>query len=87
MVQGCLVASAMGGVIQAVTRDTALYPKRYADRLIVQASNGNRAGAQARDTPDSTVDFGSGTAYPFPDIFMDRVRIPDLLKGTCGASR
>lgn len=87
MVQGCLVASAMGGVIQAVTRDTALYPKRYADRLIVQASSGNRAGAQARDTLDSTVDFGSGTAYPFPDIFMDRVRIPDLLKGTCGASR
>ena len=87
MVQGCLVASAMGGVIQAVTRDTALYPKRYADRLIVQASSGNRAGAQARDTLDSTVDFGSGTAYPFPDIFMDRVQIPDLLKGTCGASR
>ena len=68
MVQGRLIVSAMGGVIQAVKRDTAAYPKRYADLLVVEDSSGNRAGAQARDTPGSTVDFGIGTAYPFPDI-------------------
>lgn len=59
--------SAMG-LIQAIARDTGTYPKRYADRLIVRGLSNNRAGAQACDMPGRTVDFESGTGYPFPDI-------------------
>ena len=51
MVQGRLIVSAMGRVVQAVTRDTDSYPKRYADRLVVEDTGGNRAGVQTRDTP------------------------------------